>query len=407
LIQFRELLRGAGLRPSPAEWLDALRAVEAVGLAGRERFRLALRAALVKRASDRAAFDSAFERFFAAPSRPARVTRGATGEPGPRTRPSDEPPERRCGVGRRAGPPRALVTQLERALRGGGPAAPGRLRRIVSGASAAGRLPPRPALASRSVSPERLDLRRRLVPAEERAIAAAVPRLAERIRLRASRRRARAARGRLDLRRVFRENLAHGGVPFALPRRRARRRPARVVLLIDVSWSTARAAGLFLTLAHEFLRRAAQTRVLLFVDRSVDASAAVARWMRRGPRAAGPFAGLLESIPGLNLDAPSDYGRAFHNLLRSPLRPAGRRTLLVVLGDGRTNRFDAQDWAFAELVERCGAALWLVPEARAEWGTGDSALEVYLPRVDVAVEAHDLAGLARGIAVIARRIGRR
>ena len=256
-----------------------------------------------------------------------------------------------------------------------------------------------------------------------------VPRLVERIRLRTARRARRATRGRPYLRRLFRDNLAHGGVPFVLPRRRPRPRRPRVVLFIDVSWSTALSAGLFLSMAAEFLRRARETRVLLFVDRAVDATSAVDAWLDHGRRddrtfvtspttarsgrsrvasgivrAGVSFADLLESLPGLNLDAPSDYGRAFHHLLRSPLRPAGRDTVLVILGDGRTNRFDPLDWSFEMIAERCGAVLWLVPEPVDQWGTGDSALTSYLGDVDTAVEARDMEGLARGVAEMVRRL---
>ena len=37
----------------------------------------------------------------------------------------------------------------------------------------------------------------------------------------------------------------------------------------------------------------------------------------------------------------------------------------------------------------------LVPEPHAEWLSGDSALDAYLPHVDVAAEVSDLATLAR------------
>ena len=116
------------------------------------------------------------------------------------------------------------------------------------------------------------------------------------------------------------------------------------------------------------------------------------------------FSTLLKEIPGLNLDAPSDYGRVFHSLLGSPARPAGRGTVLAVLGDGRTNRFDAQAWALEQIAERCGTVLWLAPEPLDRWGTGDSALSLYLPHVDVAVETRDLAGLAGGVAELLRRL---
>ena len=274
--------------------------------------------------------------------------------------------------------------------------------------------------------PMRRDLRRRLDEAAEREIAERIPRIVEQLRLRSGRRYRRSPRGQLYLRKVFRANLAWGGVPFVLPRQRRKRRRSRVVLLIDVSWSTARAAGLFLSLAHEFLARARDTRVLFFVDRAVDATVEVRDWLARdatpAPRAPLPaghhrqgpgagivrggvsFARLVESLRGLNLEAPSDYGRAFHALARSRWRPSGRKTLLVVLGDGRTNRFDPQSWAFEEIAGKCGAVVWLVPEEASRWGTGDSALEAYLSHADVAVEANDVVGLARGVRELVRHL---
>jgi hypothetical protein len=261
---------------------------------------------------------------------------------------------------------------------------------------------------------------------EERRLAREVPRLVQEIRLGAGRRLARAKRGRLWTRRLFRENLSRGGVPFVLPFRRARPRRPRVVLLVDVSHSTARAAGYFLAMATEFVKAGRQARVLAFVDRPVDATRAVARWARGRPAAQGAvalktalrgrrrgegiesggrsFADLIESLPGLNLGALSDYGRTLHALLKSHLRPSGRDTVLVVLGDARTNRFEPLPWALEEISRRCRAVLWLVPEPRSRWGTADSALADYLPYADAVVEARDLAGLARGVAELVRRL---
>jgi hypothetical protein len=208
-----------------------------------------------------------------------------------------------------------------------------------------------------------------------------------------------------------------------LPLRSRKPRRPRVVLLVDVSFSVARAAGFFLWMAAEFLRIGRDARVVAFVDRPVDASDAVRRWLSRNPSgsapaqpgarrlpgagiapAGRPFDGVLRSLRGLNLDAPSDYGRALHALLQSNLRPSGRDTVLVILGDGRTNRFDPLAWTLDEIGRRCKAVLWLVPEPKVRWGTADSALEEYLPAVDVAVESHDLEGLARGLAELLRTL---
>jgi uncharacterized protein with von Willebrand factor type A (vWA) domain len=296
LQRFLEELRREGVAASPAEWLDAVRAVETVGLAARGTFRTALRCTLVKRESELPVFDRTFERFFAGPgsgSSPRGRGERGDGEPGRRsaaaaTRARTVPPQRpereRAERSRAAGPePQELRRPLDapgfgRSIRAG------RLRRVVAR--------PRRELAREAarhapgkLDPLRRELRGALDPREEREIAALVPRIVEQIRLRAGRRLRRARRGRLYLRRVFRDNLRHGGVPWVLPVRARKRRRSRAVLLVDVSWSTARAAGLFLSIAGELLRRRADTRVLLFVDRAVDATAAVARWLsgRCGP----------------------------------------------------------------------------------------------------------------------------
>src|SRR6202023_4404208 len=66
LVSFIAALRGAGVRISVAESIDAMNAVAVVGLE-RARMHEALAAALIKDEADRAIFDDAFNRFFAAP----------------------------------------------------------------------------------------------------------------------------------------------------------------------------------------------------------------------------------------------------------------------------------------------------------------------------------------------------
>jgi uncharacterized protein with von Willebrand factor type A (vWA) domain len=400
-------LRRAGLGVSPAEWIEAMRAVELLGIDRRERLRLALRCTLAKRAHHQAIFDEAFDRFFVSPGRPGR-------------RKPSRKPRRTAAAGVRRMFDRAADGTFRRS---------GRLRHAVLARESEQDREERRERRMPSPSPAdslRRDLRRRLDAAAEREIAEQIPRIVEQLRLRTGRRHRRSTHGQLYLRKVFRENVTWAGVPFVLPRRRRRGRRSRVVLLIDVSWSTARAAGLFLTLACDFLERARDTRVLFFVDRAVDATVEVRNWLAReatpsqhgpppaGRRRHGPgdgivrggvsFARLVESLRGLNLEAPSDYGRAFHALARSSGRPSGRKTLFVVLGDGRTNRFDPQAWAFEEIADKCGAVVWLVPEQASLWETGDSALGAYLPHADVAVEASDLVGLARGVRELVRHL---
>ncbi|HXV77392.1 MAG TPA: VWA domain-containing protein [Candidatus Polarisedimenticolaceae bacterium] len=406
LQRFFEVLHDGGVRSSPAERLDALRALECVGVADRARVKQALRATLVKHAAQRGLFDTTFDRFFAAPGRARRGRRRRAGAKGGEVKRTADASAAAAGAPRGREPrhperdrrsPEALRRALAE-LRDGRRERWGRLRQVAVRAPRerepdASRPRGRTALVSLRARPEAN--RRNEIERELR-------RLIERIRMGAARRLERASRGRPFPRRLFRDSLASDGVPFRIPRRRRRTRTPRVWLLIDVSWSTAHAAGLFLEMASEFVRLGRQCRVIFFVDRPVDATEHVEDWIARGDLAA--FVDRLRTVPGVNPDAPSDYGRTFHRLLVSPRRPRGRRSLLVVLGDGRNNEFDPQAWAFAELADGCGATLWLVPEPIEAWGGGDSALAEYLSSVDTVVEADDLDGLARGVARLVRRL---
>ncbi|HEX4823550.1 MAG TPA: VWA domain-containing protein [Candidatus Polarisedimenticolaceae bacterium] len=420
LVRFADALRRSGHPVSPAELIDASRALDLVGLEKRHEVRSALRATLAKDRRSALAFDRLFDAFFTAPKLPGKgegvgrpAGRGdsfrnsarqvSEAVPSRKLRPQETEPKH----------PRAAAGANEegRSERKRDERRPGRLRKRI--------VMPAPADAA---SPCRAELSRRMTTDEERALAREIPRLVREIDLRRARRMERARAGRPWMRRAMRESLASGGVPFVLPYRRPKRKTARVILLVDVSFSVARAAGLFLLMASAFLDLGRRARVLAFVDKPVDATAAIARWARGRSRLASPkkrrgarpgdgiarrgvaFADVLDGIEGLNLDAPSDYGRAFHSLLAGRLRPRGRDMVLVVLGDGRTNRFDPLPWALEEIARGCRALIWLVPEPASRWGTADSALPAYLLSVDVVAQANDLDGLAAGVAELVRRL---
>ncbi len=64
IVRFVGVLRGHGVRISPAETLDALRGLAAIPFERRELVKTALRTTLVKQAKDEPVFDELFEAFF-------------------------------------------------------------------------------------------------------------------------------------------------------------------------------------------------------------------------------------------------------------------------------------------------------------------------------------------------------
>ena len=55
------------------------------------------------------------------------------------------------------------------------------------------------------------------------------------------------------------------------------------------------------------------------------------------------------------------------------------RAVLVVLGDGRNNYYDARPDVFKELSKRVKQVFWLTPETPDSWGEGDSEIRRYAP----------------------------
>jgi len=404
-------LRRAGIPVSPAEAIDAARAIRIVGPERRDLFRLALRASLVKTRDDLQRFDRVFGAFFAGPARAGKRRkpgrREAAGSSGTQARRSASPTETGRPVvdtrpSDRVRHGRLRLILAERRERGPAAGHPGRDLAPRQGRPARHRsdAAERPGTGDT----RRIDLAAPLTAGEDERLAREVPRLIREIRLRAGRRARAASRGRPWMPRVMRKSLASGGVPFVVPRRLARPRRPRVVALVDVSWSVTRASALFLMMAGEFIRARGRVTVHLFVDRCVDATRRLADWDGEGPAS---FTRFLETIHDLDPKAASDYGRAFYQAARSHRgagRSARRDTVLVVLGDARSNRRDPQVWAFEEIASGCRRVIWLNPEPAARWNTGDSVLARYAPSCDVICEARDLDGIARGVAEIVRAL---
>ncbi|GIW73289.1 MAG: hypothetical protein KatS3mg102_2831 [Planctomycetota bacterium] len=256
-----------------------------------------------------------------------------------------------------------------------------------------------PAAPSAGHDPRRYELSGALAPEHARRLARALARALVRLRrARARRRRAARRRGELWVHRALRVNLGAEGVPFVLPRRRRCRRPPRLFVLADVSHSVARAAGVFLHLVAALAAELPEVRAHLFVDRPVEVPPALLRRYRAGATAEALAHGfepeqLVAALAELRPGARSDYGKALYAYLEAVGRRLGRHAAVLIYGDARTNWFAPEAWCLEELAARAGALVWLVPEPRARWGTGDSALLEYAPHCDAVYEAATVEGM--------------
>ncbi|MFP1628523.1 VWA domain-containing protein [Streptomyces sp. 5K101] len=201
------------------------------------------------------------------------------------------------------------------------------------------------------------------------------------------------ARGRVHPGRTMRRNMRYDGVPFRpVTVTRAEDRP-RLVVLVDVSLSVRATARFTLHLVHGLQALFGQVRSFAFVDEPTEITELFAEHPLE--RALGlvfdglPAGGLLDT------DAGSDYGRTFELLLADHAAALGRRTTLLVLGDGRGNGNDPRTAAFEEITRRVRETVWLTPEPRYSWGLGACDLPRYAEYCDRVQVVADLAGLER------------
>jgi hypothetical protein len=221
--------------------------------------------------------------------------------------------------------------------------------------------------------------------------------LAERLRGAARVRERRARRGaKLDGEATVRAAMATEGVPVALVRRARRRDRPRLWVLCDVSDSVRRAAGFMLEFVAQVQELFERTRSFVFVSEVGEVTDLFAR---------EPTAVALAKAYGgdvVPVSYNSNYGRVFEGFEARYGRQLDRRSTLVVLGDGRTNFRPPGVEALARLRGRVHSLLWLCPESRAAWGTGDSAMARYAAVASAvlpATTARELEDAARQLVV--------
>ncbi len=77
----------------------------------------------------------------------------------------------------------------------------------------------------------------------------------------------------------------------------------------------------------------------------------------------------------------SNYGRALRKFVDRYLEAVTSRTTVILIGDGRSNYFPPEAWALGRVRARAKHVLWLNPEQPASWMFGDSAMRDYQPHV--------------------------
>ncbi len=432
LGDFLRALRAQDVRVSPAEAMDAHEAAARVGYADRVLLKDALCVTLAKSAEDVIRFEACFDTFFARDAlKAARSERSGApvGTPAlaeqllagddAAVAQAMEASAARVGAGEiRLMSQRSLLTRrilddmglrdLEAMIHGlraaGGPRDGALAERLAARREAlfaqAASFVARQALLYASESGRRMRdallAEQKLTavePQDFRAMEALVRRMARRLASRYARKRHRAKKGRLDVRKTIRRSMGYGGVPFDVAWKAVTLHKPKIAVLCDVSRSVAAAAQFLLLFLFSLNEVVERLDAFAFSDRLVGVNDLL------DDEKVDDAITLILGRVGFR---PTDYGRALADFCESQGAKLDRRTTVIILGDGRSNYANPRLDLMRVITERARAVIWLNPEPETYWGQGDSQMDAYRRFCTVAKPCNTLAQLERIIEDVLR-----
>ena len=456
IVEFAGLLRRSGIRVSTAETLDALRAVGATGLSERGTFKIALRAAMVKRSSDVPVYDELFDVFFSGVGDVVRAADAAAAQGQPMSEQEmRELLEKLAELLKNSG---LDISELAKAL---AMQDAGEMERLLRELMESGQLPRTetnyvPPGANRQMM-QMLgagdigsDFDRILDLAREQGDSEAD---LEKLRRYLDRRRKdleemlkgllrldKDQQHRQEERQKDRDRLLEKSFYYLSPTEIRQMRDAVASLArrlknvmavrfkqtkrgrLDVSETIRRSmefGGVPFRIRWDD-RRKERPQVIVLCDVS-DSVRNVSRFMLQFVHSLQDMysrvrsyvfvadlaevtrlfkdndiqTAIQKAINGdvVNVYAHSDFGKAFVQFHRDHIEAVDSRTTVLVLGDARNNYNAPQEWVLREIKERAKQVIWLNPENQSTWGFGDSEMNLYGKSCDFVEECRNLRQL--------------
>jgi uncharacterized protein with von Willebrand factor type A (vWA) domain len=228
----------------------------------------------------------------------------------------------------------------------------------------------------------------RIEPRQIEQMRALIRQIARRLRERYSKPRKRQRRGHLDVRRTLRRNAAWGSVPFLTAWKRRHRDRPKIVALCDVSGSVARVSDFFLLLIHSLHEVVSDVRSFAFSGHLIEVSDILEA--KSAEDAMGDIMGKVGF-------GSSDYGNSLADFERGFMSTVTPQTTVIVLGDARSNNLDPGADILRRVSERAKRVVWLNPESRLTWGFGDSEMPRYATFCNVVRQCATAQQLERAV----------
>ena len=197
-----------------------------------------------------------------------------------------------------------------------------------------------------------------------------VHRAARKLASQHSRRRLTRKRGMLDVRKTIAANAAFDGALFHTRWKSTRIERPKVVAICDVSGSVSRVSRFLLLFLYSLQDVMPKVRSFVFASDMIEVTKL---FEHEGIELA--LEKIMKRWGGLS----TDYGKALAGFQSQALASIDKKTTVILLGDARNNHGDGRADIWEKVYRKSKRVLWLNPEHRNSWDTGDSIMSEYSP----------------------------
>jgi uncharacterized protein with von Willebrand factor type A (vWA) domain len=197
-----------------------------------------------------------------------------------------------------------------------------------------------------------------------------VQRAARKLASQHSRKRLTRKRGQLDVRKTIAANAAFDGALFHTRWKATRIERPKIVAICDVSGSVSRVARFLLLFLYSMQDVMPKVRSFVFASEMVEVTDL---FKQEGIELA------LEEIMNRWGGLSTDYGKALVGFQSQALASIDKKTTVIMLGDARNNQGDGRTDIWEKVFRQSKRVLWLNPEHRNSWDSGDSIMSDYSP----------------------------
>lgn len=212
-----------------------------------------------------------------------------------------------------------------------------------------------------------------------------VRRMAKKLAARHSRKRTLHKRGQLDMAKTLRRGIANDGVMFNVHWKAVKKNRPQILAVCDVSGSVSAYAKFLLMFLYSLNDILPRVRSFAFSSHLGEVSELVDQY---------PLEKAIEMV-NWKYGGATDYGSSLLDFVSLALNDIDSRTTVLILGDARNNHGDPKMDIMQSIYQRAGRVIWLNPESRKLWGSGDSEMHRYQRACHFAAECNNLHQLER------------